>query len=73
MINFRNIKLVHFYSGGYGVRRGWVLKKYYDFAGGGAVDWRGKHNRFFSDCKTDDYERAEKLYKELAYGDEVIK
>lgn len=73
MVNSRNIKLVRFSSGGYGVRKGWFCKQYYDFAGGGSIDWRGKHDMYFSDCKVDDYERAEKLYKELACDDEVVK
>lgn len=71
-MNIQNIRLVKFPCGNYGVRRGWLFHKYYDFVGGGLYQWRGLGDKYFSHCKVS-YEDALGLYNLNQGQDEVLK
>jgi len=70
-MNIRNIKLVKFSDGKYGVRKGFILHKYVDFYTTGF--WWSSSSQFMRDCRTADYERAMTMYEALTSSEEVIK
>ncbi len=42
--------IVRFMNGKYGVRKGFIFYKYFDFEGNGCYRWRTPSDLFFRDC-----------------------
>ena len=70
-MNIRNIKLVKFSDGKYGVRKGFIFHRYADFFTVGF--WWSPGSQYMRDCRTADYERAVTMYEALTSSEEVIK
>lgn len=49
----RNIKIVQFHNGKYGIRRGWLFHEYRDLIHG---YWWSLESKFIYDCMTTDYD-----------------